>query len=228
MVSRGEDGAVTAFSVVAEVAGVSPELVEHDPFMATVAVDMVARPLPPNGRALVARRALAADSGSDPSPRLGSMLVDMKRTYIELRPDLARVYAASQPGSALGAAMRALGFGDPLPGPADAGTEVSALDFGPGSVDGWLARHVDAETAPEPSEATEPSGEEALPLARLSPREREVLAALADGRSNRELAEHLFISERTANRHLSNIFTKLGVNNRTSAARIAIVGGLTG
>ena len=105
---------------------------------------------------------------------------------------------------------------------------MSALDFGPGSVDGWLARHVDAETAPEPSGATEPSGEEALPLARLSTREREVLAALADGLSNRELAERLFISERTANRHLSNIFTKLGVNNRTSAARIAIVGGLTG
>jgi DNA-binding NarL/FixJ family response regulator len=156
------------------------------------------------------------------------MLVDMKRTYMELRPDLARVYAASQPGSALEAAMRALGFGDPLPRPVDAGTEVSALDFGPGSVDGWLARHVDAETTPEPSGSAEPSGEEALPLARLSNREREVLAALADGLSNRELAERLFISERTANRHLSNIFTKLGVNNRTSAARIAIVGGLTG
>ena len=91
------------------------------------------------------------------------MLIDMKRTYVELRPDLARVYTASQPGSALGVAIRALGFGDPLPGPANAGTEVSALDFGPGSVDGWLARHVDAETAPEPSEGTEPWGQEALP-----------------------------------------------------------------
>ena len=228
VVSRDDDGAVTAFSVVTEVAAVSPELVEHDPVMATVAVDLVARPLPPNGRALIARRALAADRGSDPSPRLGSMLVDMKRTYIELRPDLARVYGVSQPGSALGAVMRALGFGDPLPRPADAGTEVSALDFGPGSVDGWLARHVDTETAPDPSEGAEPSGEEALPLSRLSTREREVLAALADGLSNRELAERLFISERTANRHLSNIFTKLGVNNRTSAARIAIVAGLSG
>ena len=52
-------------------------------------------------------------------------------------------------------------------------------------------------------------------------------AALADGLTNRELADRLFISERTANRHLSNIFTKLGVRNRTAAARIGIEAGLT-
>ena len=53
-----------------------------------------------------------------------------------------------------------------------------------------------------------------------------MLGALADGLTNRELADRLFISERTANRHLSNIFTKLGVRNRTAAARIAIEAGL--
>jgi len=53
-----------------------------------------------------------------------------------------------------------------------------------------------------------------------------VLAALAEGLTNHELAERLFISERTANRHLSNIFTKLGVRNRTAAARVAIEAGL--
>jgi DNA-binding CsgD family transcriptional regulator len=61
--------------------------------------------------------------------------------------------------------------------------------------------------------------------ARLSAREREVLAVLAEGVTNRELAERLFISERTANRHLSNIFTKLGVRTRAAAARIAIEAG---
>ena len=45
---------------------------------------------------------------------------------------------------------------------------------------------------------------------------------------DQELAERLFISERTANRHLSNIFTKLGVRNRTAAARVAIEAGLAG
>ena len=54
------------------------------------------------------------------------------------------------------------------------------------------------------------------------------LFALADGLTNHELAERLFISERTANRHLSNIFTKLGVRTRTAAARVAIEAGLAG
>jgi len=49
---------------------------------------------------------------------------------------------------------------------------------------------------------------------------------LAHGLTNRELADRLFISERTANRHLSNIFTKLEVRNRTAAARIGIEAGL--
>ena len=52
----------------------------------------------------------------------------------------------------------------------------------------------------------------------LTDREREVLACLAAGRSNREIAAALVISEKTVARHLSNIFTKLGVGSRTAAA----------
>jgi DNA-binding NarL/FixJ family response regulator len=62
----------------------------------------------------------------------------------------------------------------------------------------------------------------------LTAREQEVLVLLAEGMTNAELARTLFISERTANRHVSNIFTKLGVHNRTQAARAATVAGLTG
>jgi DNA-binding NarL/FixJ family response regulator len=53
-----------------------------------------------------------------------------------------------------------------------------------------------------------------------------VLLLLAEGLTNVELADTLFISERTANRHVSNIFTKLGVRNRTQAARVAVGAGL--
>ena len=52
----------------------------------------------------------------------------------------------------------------------------------------------------------------------LSEREQGVLALTADGSSNREIAEALMISEKTVARHLSNIFTKLGVGSRTAAA----------
>jgi DNA-binding NarL/FixJ family response regulator len=102
-----------------------------------------------------------------------------------------------------------------------------ALDFGAGSVDGWLQRLVLAEAAP-PDPPQSVAGAAPSVFAQLSAREREVLTVLAEGVTNQELADRLFISERTANRHLSNIFTKLGVRTRTAAARIAIQAGLVG
>jgi DNA-binding NarL/FixJ family response regulator len=56
----------------------------------------------------------------------------------------------------------------------------------------------------------------------LTPREREVLTLLTTGATNRMIARTLFISERTASVHVSNILPKLGVANRTEAARLAL------
>lgn len=61
----------------------------------------------------------------------------------------------------------------------------------------------------------------------LTRRECEVLVLVADGRSNREIGEKLFISDRTVARHLTNIFHKIGATSRTQAARYAIDHGLT-
>lgn len=61
----------------------------------------------------------------------------------------------------------------------------------------------------------------ARPPSGLSGREAEVLALLATGRTNREIAEALFISEHTVRRHLQNIFTKLGVSTRAAATAFA-------
>jgi DNA-binding CsgD family transcriptional regulator/tetratricopeptide (TPR) repeat protein len=55
----------------------------------------------------------------------------------------------------------------------------------------------------------------------LTRREREVLALLAEGRTNRQIAEVLFISDKTASVHVSNILAKLGVSNRGEAAAVA-------
>jgi DNA-binding CsgD family transcriptional regulator len=57
--------------------------------------------------------------------------------------------------------------------------------------------------------------------AALTDREREVLRLLARGMSNRKIGEELFISPKTASVHVSNIFAKLAVTNRTEAAVIA-------
>jgi DNA-binding NarL/FixJ family response regulator len=61
----------------------------------------------------------------------------------------------------------------------------------------------------------------------LSERELEVLALVADGRSNREIARELFITSKTASAHVSHILTKLGVPNRAGAAAAAHRLGLT-
>jgi DNA-binding NarL/FixJ family response regulator len=50
---------------------------------------------------------------------------------------------------------------------------------------------------------------------------------VADGRSNRQIGEALYISDRTVARHLTNIFHKIGVTSRTQAARYAIDRGVT-
>jgi DNA-binding NarL/FixJ family response regulator len=60
----------------------------------------------------------------------------------------------------------------------------------------------------------------------LTAREREVLVLVADGKSNREIADALVISERTARTHVSNVLVKLGLASRTQAALWAIREGL--
>jgi DNA-binding CsgD family transcriptional regulator len=60
----------------------------------------------------------------------------------------------------------------------------------------------------------------------LSPRELEVLALLVAGGSNREIADALYISPRTVQAHLANLFAKLGVNTRAAAVAHAYELGL--
>jgi DNA-binding NarL/FixJ family response regulator len=61
----------------------------------------------------------------------------------------------------------------------------------------------------------------------LTDREREVLALVAQGLSNQQIADVLVISERTARTHVSNILSKLGVASRTQAALLAIREGIS-
>ncbi|HEX8857938.1 MAG TPA: response regulator transcription factor, partial [Actinomycetes bacterium] len=62
----------------------------------------------------------------------------------------------------------------------------------------------------------------------LTPREREVLRLVAAGRSNKQIADALYISRKTASVHVSNILTKLGVHSRGEAAASARRLGLDG
>ena len=60
----------------------------------------------------------------------------------------------------------------------------------------------------------------------LTPREAEVLRLLPQGLTNREIGERLFITERTAAKHVENILPKLGVGSRVEAAAFAVAHGL--
>ena len=92
--------------------------------------------------------------------------------------------------------------------------------------------------AARPTNGTEPSalvlgvaGSPEAPTKRdtfgLSGREREVLMQIARGRTNREIGERLFISEKTVGVHVGKILSKLRVSGRVEAATVAIRLGLT-
>ncbi|MCV2489316.1 helix-turn-helix transcriptional regulator [Geodermatophilus sp. YIM 151500] len=240
-VVRGGDGDVVAFSATTAVDGCDG--LGEDPVVRGVAARLRTDPLPPGAQALLFRWALGCRFGERTTPEVATLVVDLKRTYLELRATLRRVYTAVADWRAAAPVLRVMGF--------DALEEVVVgerryvlvcLDFGPGGVDAWIGRHVLSEQAtPSPATGGRDGGTAGTPvpgaaapggrrpaLLTLTAREQEVLALLAEGMTNAELAGTLFISERTANRHVSNIFTKLGVHNRTQAARVAVAAGLSG
>ncbi|PIM69093.1 DNA-binding response regulator [Streptomyces sp. JV178] len=73
-----------------------------------------------------------------------------------------------------------------------------------------LMRSLRAEPAPGPSE-----------LATLSPRERDILALIGEGLTNREIGKRLYLSEKTVKNHISRLLAKLGVQRRVQAAVLA-------
>jgi DNA-binding NarL/FixJ family response regulator len=76
---------------------------------------------------------------------------------------------------------------------------------------------------PEPGARQAPAGDDGRGLTR---RELEILQLLAEGHSNAQLARMLWVTEQTVKFHLSNIYRKLGVSNRTEASRWAQVQGV--
>ena len=70
------------------------------------------------------------------------------------------------------------------------------------------------------------NGAESADRAELTKREREILQLVAEGHSNAQLAQMLWVTEQTVKFHLSNVYRKLNVANRTEAARWAQVHGV--
>jgi len=122
---------------------------------------------------------------------------------VALAPDRLRAVAdAIERGTPIEIAARVLDLAAP---------DKAALEVG-GTV--LLELHVDA--SPDGSVRSGTPGREAV-IEPLTPREREVLELVAEGMSNRAIAERLAISEHTVKFHVNTIYRKLGVSTRTEA-----------
>ena len=85
----------------------------------------------------------------------------------------------------------------------------------PGAVRALIRDYIDRARAGDP-----------IPEEPLTPREREVVKLVAEGRSNKEIAEILVISTKTVERHRANVLEKLGMHDRVELTRYAIRRGL--
>ena len=84
-----------------------------------------------------------------------------------------------------------------------------------------LRRIADGETVIDPTIVSRLVGRRRRdnPLAQLTEREQEVLAVVAEGLSNRAIAERLFVTERTVEAHVKQIFLKLGLDTNADSNR---------
>ncbi|GAB2443908.1 response regulator [Streptosporangium sandarakinum] len=126
------------------------------------------------------------------------------------------LYKDVDPGT-LVQAIRTVHGGQVLLAPEAAGAVLSAAPVAP---------EAPAGVAPADPAASVPPRRGAGPVAPLTGRESQVLALIASGRSNREIARELAVAEKTVKTHVSNVLMKLGVQDRTQAALYAVRHGL--
>ena len=152
MVTRDHKGAAAGFYCAFDPSRFATRVHREDPITRAWTEHLDRQPLPQKQRALFMRRWLAAETGESPSAVQAACWIDLKRKYLELRPNLRRVYLTVQDLSPYSAVALRLGFQPLMDNRSEAhidGYFTALLDFGPSSVDGWLARLVAAELGVE-------------------------------------------------------------------------------
>ena len=145
-------------------------------------------------------------SGIEATRRLVAQLPDVKILILTMVDDDQAVYAAVQAG--------ALGYLLKGAGKEEIGRALAAAAMGQGVYSPEVARRLRSFFTAGPSAA-------ATPFPSLSDRERDVLALIAEGEGNGDIARRLFLSEKTVRNYVSSIFTKLGVTTRREAIVLA-------
>lgn len=189
-----------------------------------------ARPLRPDVRPLrTAARgplgeaaSIAAELGARPLLRAIRALAD--RALVRLPEPLEAESAAPLVGTGTRLVPVGPGRGSAYGAAAEVGAATGAPGGGPRA--GAAAAEDDVPVVSTASRLVGDRHAPADPFG-LSPREREVLALIAEGMTNREIGEALFISDKTVGVHVGNILAKLGVSGRVEAATVAVRLGLT-
>jgi hypothetical protein len=149
-VARDRKGAVAGFYCAFDPRAIHAHAYRDDPVVRAWMNHLQDHPIPRKQRAFFLRRWLSREEGEAPSPVQAACWLDVKRRYLEMRPDLRRVYLTVRDLAPYASAALTLGFSVLADMGADAEGYHSAMaDFGPGSVDGWLARLVAAEVGVE-------------------------------------------------------------------------------
>jgi class 3 adenylate cyclase len=159
-VAKNPEGRVDAFYFTFEPEKVAGALLDEDPFTSAWLRHLKENPLLPGERVLFLPRWLDRETGEAPSPAVGACFLDIKRTYMELRPGLRRIYGIATDLSTLGPFLFPLGFA-PLKGATITigGITYHSIvnDFGPSSIDGWLAKLIGTELGVTSTESQETS-----------------------------------------------------------------------
>ena len=173
------------------------------------------RPFGPEGNAWLARahaEHLRLRWLADVDPPAEDDLVDAWQSAVDAFDLMGSAFETARSQARLAAVLRAAGRADEARPLADAARKTAErLDAEP-----LLTELRGSGTRPARSE----------PTSELTAREKEILALVAEGRSNGEIGRQLFISAKTVSVHVSNILAKLGAAGRTEAAAIARRDGL--
>jgi hypothetical protein len=142
-VARDQQGRVAGFTIMTTSGRHHPREFADDPMVAGWLRHLRRQPIPASQELLLIRRWLTREAGDGPCAVQGAFWLDLKRTYMELRPRLRRNYGTANCPEVYAPVLAPLG-GGLIP---DGVVEIDGrpyhgmfVEFGPSSVDGWLTR----------------------------------------------------------------------------------------